>query len=43
MMMMVVDFSEKISARLPENIHLFSLKLQETETCFAEWFASDNV
>ena len=40
--MMVVDFSKKIKARLPENIHLFSLKLQETETCFAEWFASDN-
>jgi 6-pyruvoyltetrahydropterin/6-carboxytetrahydropterin synthase len=40
--MMVVDFSKKISVRLPENIHLFSLKLQETETCFAEWFASDN-
>jgi 6-pyruvoyltetrahydropterin/6-carboxytetrahydropterin synthase len=40
--MMVIDFSKKISARLPENISLFSLKLQETETCFAEWFASDN-
>ena len=40
--MMVIDFSKKIKARLPENIHLFSLKLQETETCFAEWFASDN-
>jgi 6-pyruvoyltetrahydropterin/6-carboxytetrahydropterin synthase len=40
--MMVIDFSEKIKARLPKNIYLFSLKLQETETCFAEWFASDN-
>lgn len=39
---MVVDFAEKIKARLPENIQLFSLKLQETETSFAEWFASDN-
>ena len=40
--MMVIDFAEKIKSRLPENIQLFSLKLQETETSFAEWFASDN-
>ncbi len=39
---MVVDFANKIKNRLPENINLFSLKLQETETSFAEWFASDN-
>ncbi|MEQ3662915.1 MAG: 6-carboxytetrahydropterin synthase [Flavobacterium sp.] len=39
---MVIDFAEKISKRLPNNINLFSLKLQETETSFAEWFASDN-
>jgi 6-pyruvoyltetrahydropterin/6-carboxytetrahydropterin synthase len=39
---MVVDFAQRISSRLPENIQLFSLKLQETETSFAEWFASDN-
>lgn len=40
--MMVIDFSKKIKARLPENIKLHSIKLQETETSFAEWFASDN-
>ncbi|MDO6743347.1 6-carboxytetrahydropterin synthase [Tenacibaculum soleae] len=40
--MMVIDFSDKIKKRLPDNIKLFSLKLQETETSFAEWFASDN-
>ena len=40
--MMVIDFAEKIKTRLPENINLFSLKLQETETSFAEWFASEN-
>ncbi len=39
---MVIDFAEKIRIRLPENIHLFSLRLQETESSFAEWFASDN-
>ncbi|WP_299435487.1 6-carboxytetrahydropterin synthase [uncultured Aquimarina sp.] len=40
---MVIDFASKISARLPENIKLHSLKLQETETSFAEWYASDNI
>lgn len=39
---MVIDFAEKIKNRLPEYIELYSLKLQETETSFAEWFASDN-
>ena len=40
--MMVIDFAKKIKKRLPENIQLFSMRLQETETSFAEWFASDN-
>jgi len=40
--MMVIDFANKIRTRLPNNIKLFSLKLQETATSFAEWFASDN-
>ena len=39
---MVIDFAAKIKSRLPENISLFSLKLQETDTSFAEWYASDN-
>ena len=39
---MVIDFAEKISARLPDNIQLYSLKLRETGTAYAEWFASDN-
>ncbi|WP_289037525.1 6-carboxytetrahydropterin synthase [uncultured Zobellia sp.] len=39
---MVIDFSKKIKARLPENISLHSLRLQETDTSFAEWYASDN-
>ncbi len=39
---MVIDFAAKIRARLPEYIKLFSLRLQETDTSFAEWFASDN-
>ncbi len=40
--MMVIDFAEKIKQRLPGNIKLHSLKLQETATSFAEWYASDN-
>ena len=39
--MMILDFAVKIKDRLPENIKLHSLKLQETESSFAEWFASD--
>ncbi|MBC7523847.1 MAG: 6-carboxytetrahydropterin synthase [Flavobacterium sp.] len=39
---MVIDFALKIQNRLPSNIQLHSLKLQETESSFAEWFASDN-
>jgi 6-pyruvoyltetrahydropterin/6-carboxytetrahydropterin synthase len=40
---MVIDFSQRIMGRLPEGIKLFSLKLQETDSSFAEWFASDNL
>ncbi len=40
---MVIDFATKISNRLPENIKLHSLKLQETESSFAEWYAADNL
>ena len=39
---MVIDFAEKIKNRLPETIQLHSLKLQETDSSFAEWYASDN-
>ena len=40
--MMVIDFAEKIGERLPEHIKLHSVRLQETATSYAEWFASDN-
>lgn len=40
--MMVLDFSEKIGNRLPKSISLHSLRLQETDSSYAEWFASDN-
>jgi 6-pyruvoyltetrahydropterin/6-carboxytetrahydropterin synthase len=40
--MMVIDFAAKIQALLPKNIQLHSLRLQETQTSYAEWFAADN-
>lgn len=40
--MMVIDFASKIKRRLPSNIELHALKLQETATSYAEWYASDN-
>ena len=39
---MVLDFADKIKNQLPSHIQLFSLKLSETDTSFAEWYASDN-
>lgn len=40
--MMVIDFAERIAKYLPNNIQLYSLKLQETDSSYAAWFASDN-
>lgn len=39
---MVIDFASRIKSRLPGNIKLHSLRLRETETAYAEWFAEDN-
>ncbi|MBZ9626950.1 6-carboxytetrahydropterin synthase QueD [Psychroflexus sp. CAK57W] len=39
---MIADFALRISSKLDTNIELHSLKLRETGTAFAEWFASDN-
>ncbi len=39
---MVIDFAARISSRLPQEIELYSLRLQETESSYAEWHASDN-
>ena len=39
--MMVIDFAQKIKSRLPKNITLHSLRLQETASSYAEWYASD--
>ena len=40
--MMVIDFAKKIKDRLSGDIKLHSIKLQETDTSCAEWYASEN-
>lgn len=40
---MIIDFAQRISLELPNNIKLLSLKLHETASSYAEWFASDNL
>lgn len=39
---MVCDFAQKISKALPENAQLHALRLHETATAYAEWYADDN-
>ncbi len=39
---LVADFAERIKKRLPGNVRLYSLRLRETMTSYAEWFAADN-
>ncbi len=39
---LVSDFAFRISRQLPGEIKLHSLKLYETATSFAEWYAADN-
>ncbi|MBR5465265.1 MAG: 6-carboxytetrahydropterin synthase [Alistipes sp.] len=39
---MLDDFARRISMRLPAGVVLHSLRLHETATSYAEWFAEDN-
>ena len=39
--MMIIDFALKLKAKLPNHLKLYSLKLRETDTAFAEWYADD--
>jgi 6-pyruvoyltetrahydropterin/6-carboxytetrahydropterin synthase len=39
---LVSDFAERITTNLPPGVKLHSLKLYETTTSYAEWFAADN-
>jgi 6-pyruvoyltetrahydropterin/6-carboxytetrahydropterin synthase len=39
---LVIDMADRIRSRLPSQISLFSLRLAETATSYAEWYAADN-
>lgn len=39
---MLDDFARRIARRLPEGVGLHALRLHETATSYAEWFAEDN-
>lgn len=39
---LIIDFVSRIQNILPTEIKLYSLKLRETATSLAEWYASDN-
>jgi len=39
---LVADFAQRISGLLPRGVTLHNLKLYETASSFAEWYASDN-
>ena len=40
---MILHFVEIIKKLLPENIKLHSLKLHETASSYAEWYADDQI
>lgn len=40
---MLEDFARRLSAHLPQGVTLHALRLHETATSFAEWFAADNL
>lgn len=40
---LVEDFAVRLIPHLPQKVKLHSLKLYETATSYAEWFASDNI
>jgi 6-pyruvoyltetrahydropterin/6-carboxytetrahydropterin synthase len=39
---LVIDMADRIRNSLPSHVSLFSLRLIETATSYAEWFATDN-
>lgn len=39
---MLADFAERLRRRLPDGVQLHSLRMYETESSYAEWFAEDN-
>lgn len=40
---MLSDFAERLLESLPDEVELYSLRLHETASSFAEWYAADNL
>ncbi len=40
---LLIDFLNRISLKLPANVWVNNIKLEETPTSFAEWFLEDNI
>ena len=40
---LLIDFSQRLTGLLPDHIKLISLRLRETKSSWAEWFACDNI
>ena len=38
---MVIDFANRIASKLPSHIKLIKVRLNETATAYAEWYAKD--
>ena len=39
---MLSDFAARLQKALPANVQLYSLRLHETATSYAEWYSDDN-
>lgn len=39
---LLADFAARIAGRLPAGVELYGLRLHETATSYAEWYADDN-
>ena len=39
---LIIDFASRIIPCLPQRVKLFSLRLHETATSYAEWYSDDN-
>jgi 6-pyruvoyltetrahydropterin/6-carboxytetrahydropterin synthase len=39
---LLIDYAARIKGKLPKGVELISMRLHETVTSYAEWFAADN-
>ncbi|MCD6113185.1 MAG: 6-carboxytetrahydropterin synthase [Bacteroidales bacterium] len=38
----IIEIAKILKSKLPKNVKLFSIRLYETDSSYAEWYASDN-